>query len=365
MTISVPPAPMPPGMSRWQQLVSWMAANLFNGFFFSIVTIGLLIGITAALVNVIDWVFLNSIWIADGARPCQDVSGACWAVIYEKHRVMLFGFYAYDEHWRPTLAMAIFLLALGVSSIPRMWRWRITIPLWFFVIVTNYILLRGGMFGLIDQETDLWGGLPLTLIIFSAQLAFGLPLGILLAIGRRSSLKVFSISSVIVIEGIRAIPPVALLFFVAVVFPLFLPAGTQADKVLRIILAMVLLQGCLQAEVVRGGLQAVADGQPEAAKALGLGYWVTLWTVVLPQALRIVIPGLTNQIIQAFKNSTLVIIVGMFDFLNTTVAAVSDPVWIRFFVEAYIFAAAVYFCGCVLISAFGRFLEQHFKLISR
>lgn len=357
-------SPMASGMSNWNRILLWARMNLFDGLTCTIVTIFLLIGLLFAGINTIDWVIIDSAWDSSGYKPCANIDGACWAVIHEKYRVMLFGFYAYDEHWRPTLAMAIFFLALAVSSFPRLWRWRITIPLWLLTTGAIYILLRGGVLGLVDQESDLWGGLPLTLIIFSAQLALGLPIGILLALGRRSSFPVVSVASVILIEGIRAIPPLALLFFMAVVFPLLLPPGTEVDKVLRIVFAMVLLQACLQAEVVRGGLQAVPAGQVEASTALGIGFWVTLWTVVLPQALRIVIPGLTNQIIQAFKNSTLVIIVGMFDFLNTTIAAISDPEWIRFFVEAYIFAAFVYFCGCSLISAYGRFLEQHFKLVN-
>lgn len=353
-----------PGMSYWNRILLWARMNLFNGFVCTIVTTSLLTGFLFIGINTIEWALVNSAWDSSAIKPCANIDGACWAVIHEKYRVMLFGFYAYDEHWRPSLAMVIFFLALAVSSFPRWWRWRITVPLWLLATGTIYILLRGGVLGLVDQESDLWGGLPLTLIIFAAQLALGLPIGVLLALGRRSSLRVVNVASVILIEGIRAIPPVALLFFMAVVFPLLLPPGTAIDKVLRIVFAMVLLQACLQAEVVRGGLQAVPEGQAEASTALGIGFWVTLWTVVLPQALRIVIPGLTNQIIQAFKNSTLVIIVGMFDFLNTTTAAISDPEWIRYFVEAYIFAAAVYFCGCSLISAYGRFLEQHFKLVS-
>lgn len=356
------PSPVAPGPSGWEGALSWARANLFTGLAGTTITLAMLAGFLVALVGVFDWAVLNSDWVGAGPRPCQNAGGACWAVIHEKYRVMLFGFYAYDEHWRPALAIVIFVVATAITGTPRFWRWRITIPLWLMTVSVIFLLLRGGVFGLFPQETASWGGLPLTLIIFAAQLAFGLPLGVLLALGRRSSLPVISLASVILIEGVRAVPPITILFFAAIVFPLFLPPGTVVDKLLRVIVAMVILQACLQAEVVRGGLQAVPEGQAEAASALGLGYWTALWTVVLPQALRIVIPGLTNQIIQAFKNSTLVIIVGMFDFLNTTTAAISDPKWIRFFVEAYVFAALVYFCGCWLISAYGRFLEQRFKL---
>ena len=360
-TLPAPPT-VAPGHSGWEGALSWARTNLFTGVAGTVITLAILAGFLVALVGVFDWALLNSDWVGAGPLPCQDASGACWAVIHEKYRVMLFGFYAYDEHWRPALAIIIFGAVAAITGIPRFWRWRITIPLWLMTVSTIFLLLRGGVFGLFHQETALWGGLPLTLIIFAAQLAFGPPLGVLLALGRRSSLPVISLASVTLIEGVRSVPPITLLFFAAIVFPLFLPPGTAIDKLLRVIIAMVVLQACLQAEVVRGGLQAVPKGQAEAAAALGLGYWAALRTVVLPQALRIVIPGLTNQIIQAFKNSTLVIIVGMFDFLNTTTAAISDPRWIRFFVEAYVFAALVYFCGSWLISAYGRFLEQRFKL---
>ncbi len=360
LSAASPPATMP---HSWASAWSWARTNLFASPAGAIVSIAMFAAIASGLVAAVDWAILNANWAATGAEPCRRAIGACWAVIPEKYRVMLFGFYAYDEHWRPALAIIVFVAAAGITGIPRFWRWQITVPLWISVAITIFLLLRGGVLGLTHQETALWGGLPLTLIIFSAQLALGLPLGVLLALGRRSSLPAISIGCVILIEGVRAVPPIALLFFAAIVSPLFLPPGTDMDKLLRVIVAMVILQACLQAEVVRGGLQAVPDGQTEAASALGLGHWATLWTVILPQALRTVIPGLTNQIIQAFKNSTLVIIVGMFDFLNTTTAAISDPKWIRFFVEAYVFAAVVYFCGCWLISAYGRFLEEYFKLV--
>jgi general L-amino acid transport system permease protein len=220
------------------------------------------------------------------------------------------------------------------------------------------LLMWGGVPGLPFVSQERWGGLPVTLVLATFGLAFGFPLGILVALGRRSKLPAIRSLCVLYVELIRGVPLISLLFMASVMFPLFMPEGFNIDKLLRAQIAIIMFAGAYLAEVVRGGLQAVPRGQSEAAEALGLSYWRKNWLIVLPQAIRHVIPPLVNTFIAFFKDTSLVLIIGLFDLLTTAKTAIIDPAWQPFSVEIYLFVAAIYFMFCFAMSRYSRQLEQ-------
>lgn len=232
--------------------------------------------------------------------------------------------------------------------------WAVVYPL------LVWVMLYGGFFGLTRVETRQWGGLTLTLIIAAVGIAGALPLGILLALARRSSMPVVRILSVVFIEFWRGVPLITVLFMSSVMLPLFMTEGTSIDKLIRALVGVVLFQSAYVAEVVRGGLQALPKGQTEAAESLGLGYWKTQGLVILPQALKMVIPGLVNTIIALFKDTSLVIIIGLFDLFSSVQQATVDPAWLGMSTEGYVFAAAVYWIFCFSMSRYSQHLEKRF-----
>jgi len=303
----------------------------------------------------VDWAFIHAVWRAD-ANACREASGACWGFIGEKHRFILFGTYPYEEHWRPALS-SILLVALWVlSGFRSFWKPRL-IAIWALGLAVIGVLMWGGILGLPYVENEKWGGLILTLLLTTFGLAFAFPLSILLALGSRSQLPVIRGLCVAYIELVRGVPLISVLFMASVMLTLFLPAGVSIDKLLRAQIALTLFAAAYLAEVVRGGLQAIPRHQYEAADALGLTYWQsTLW-VILPPALRIAVPPLVNTCIGFFKDTSLVLIIGLFDLLSTIKVSLNDPAWTGFGVEAYLFAALVYFVFCYAMSRYSRSLE--------
>jgi len=303
----------------------------------------------------IDWAFIRAVWQPDAAA-CRAASGACWGFIVEKHRLIAFGTYPFEEHWRPAVS-SILLVALWVLSAWRvMWKPRL-IGIWVVGLIIIGILMWGGVFGLPYVENERWGGLILTLLLTTFGLAFAFPLSILLALGRRSELPVIRALCVAYIELIRGVPLISVLFMASVMLPLFLPAGVSVDKLLRAQVALILFAAAYLAEAVRGGLQAIPRHQYETADALGLSYFQRTFLVVLPQALRIAVPPLVNTCIGFFKDTSLVLVIGLFDLLSTIKVSLNDPAWTGFGVEAYLFAAAVYFIFCYSMSLYSRRLE--------
>jgi general L-amino acid transport system permease protein len=254
----------------------------------------------------------------------------------------------------------LFIGMILASCDRRMWGRRLLL-LWPAGLALIGILMWGGVFGLRYVETELWSGLPLTLVLAVIGMVFAFPFAILLALGRRSQLPAVRMVSVAYIELVRGVPLITVLFMASVMLPLFLPAGFTIDKLLRAQTAFILFAAAYLAEVVRGGLQAIPKGQIEAADALGLGYWRRTRLIVLPQALAMVIPPLVNNFIGAFKNTALVLIIGLFDLLNTANTALTDANWQGFAAEAYIFTAAIYFCFCFFMSRYSQMLERTFN----
>ena len=341
-------------------LVGWMRANLFSSWLNTAVTRLLAYLIIRWAVGFIEWGIVNAIWSVPNnqTQACRDLkgTGACWAVITEKHRFMLFGTYPYEEHWRPALVCLLFIGLYVVSAMRRFWRWELAI-IWAAVLSVIGVLMWGGILGLSYVPQERWGGLPITLILATFGLAFAFPLAILVALGRRSSLPAIKVLCIMYVELIRGVPLISLLFMASVMFPLFLPEGMNIDKLLRAQIAIILFAAAYLAEVVRGGLQALPKGQYEAADALGLSYWQKTGFIILPQALRLVIPPLVNTFIGFFKDTSLVLIIGIFDLLTAGKTAIIEPAWQGFGVEVYVTIGAIYFVFCFAMSKYSQGLE--------
>ncbi|MDK1490750.1 amino acid ABC transporter permease [Sinorhizobium sp. 7-81] len=308
------------------------------------------------------WLFIDAVFHGDAA-VCKASSGACWPFVAEKLRYMVFGFYPFEEQWRPLVALLVLLASCLVSMIPRFWS-RALLCAWVIAILPLlYVLMAGGFFGLSDVPTSKWGGLPLSFMLSFVGLACALPLGIGLALARASSLPAIRVLAVGFIEIVRGVPLISILFMATVMLPLFMPDGVTVDKLLRAQVAIILFASAYIAEIVRGGLQDVPKGQFEAGYSLGLHYWQVMRKIVLPQALKKVIPPMVGLFIGFFQDTTLVTIVGLLDFLDTVRSALRDPEWQGIAVlEGYVFAAAVYFAFSALMGIYSRFLEQHFRI---
>jgi len=353
-------APRRPPPLRARSLSRWLRANLFNNVCNIVMTLLCLGALVMAVPGIVRWAVLDAVWTSSDGDECRSALGACWAVVGEKYRLILFGTFPYEEHWRCWLVILIIIALAVLSGFRRFWSWYL-FPAWIAATVVVLVLMFGGLFGLRPTSTHEWGGLPLTLLLFVGTVVGGFPFAIFLALGRRSQLPVIQALSIGVIEITRGVPLLAVLFIASVMFPLFLPEGLTIDKLLRAQIGMIVFFAAYAAEVVRGGLQAIPRGQYDAADAIGLSYWQSTRRIVLPQALRIVIPALMNDIIRAFKNTTFVSIIGLFDVLGATKAALEDPRWIRFAPEAYLFVFALYFVFCLSMSKYSESVERDLR----
>src|SRR5437868_8136317 len=340
-------------------VIGWRRANLFNSVFNTILTILAVYLLVLTVPPLIRWAFIDAVWDAPYGQACGS-EGACWAFIGEKWRFIFFGRFPYDAQWRPLFVVVIIIGLILASCDRRLWGRRLML-LWPAGLVVVGVLMSGGVFGLRYVPSEYWSGLPLTLILAVVGMLFAFPFAILLALGRRSNLPAVRVVSVAYIELVRGVPLITVLFMASVMLPLFLPEGVTIDKLLRAQVAFILFAAAYLAEVVRGGLQAIPKGQIEAADALGLGYWRRTRLIVLPQALTMVIPPLVNTFIGTFKDTTLVIIIGLMDLLGTINAALNDANWRGTSAEAYVFAAAIYFCFCFFMSRYSQMLEREFN----
>jgi general L-amino acid transport system permease protein len=337
-------------------VIGWVKANLFNGWFNSILTIAVGYLLWLTIPPFVEWAFINSSWFST-SEQCKAGTGACWSVVTANIRFILFGFYPHDLQWRPLLAVVILIGLLLYSQNRKHWKSSLAYG-WLIGLFTMGLLLKGGLFGLESVESNNWGGLPLTLLLSVFGLTAAYPVGVVLALGRQSKLPVIKSFCVVYIELIRGVPLISLLFMSSVVFPLFLPEGMTINKILRAQVAIILFTAAYIAEVVRGGLQGLDRGQYEAAESLGLNYFQTMRLVILPQALKIVIPPSVSILISAFKDTSLVVIIALYDLLKTTQTTLSDPKWMGFSAEAYIFVALIYFVCCFFMSNYSRRLER-------
>ena len=356
-------------------IVGWLRENLFATWPSTVLTLVSLWIIYLAIPPVIQWALIDAHWVGNDASACKTstgerLPGACWVYIESWIGGFIYGLYPYDLRWRVDLAAVVtvaLFLPLAVKRLPFKNVYGVAVILLYPLIA--YFLFRGfidippGGPGADTQPwrvvpTDKWGGLALTLLIASVGIIASLPLGILLALGRRSKMPIISTFSVLFIELWRGVPLITVLFMSSVMLPLFLPEGMNFDKLLRALIGVTLFSAAYMAEVVRAGLQAIPKGQNEAAQALGLSYAKSMALIVLPQALRYVIPSIVNTFIGLFKDTTLVAIIGMFDLLGAIQLGNADPKWLGFGIEGYAFAALVYFCFCFSMSRYSQFLER-------
>jgi len=338
--------------------INWLRTNLLSSPLNVGLTIVTLYVLYMVVPPVLNWAFFSADWFGEGQEACTS-GGACWVFIGSRLDLFIYGFYPESEYWRiDTLfvLLAILFVPQFFQSFPYKALFGVLLLTVFPIIAA--VLLLGGILGLPPVETGKWGGLTLTLVLAFVGIVAALPVGVLLALGRRSEMPVIRTLSIVFIELWRGVPLISVLFMASVMLPLFLPEGTNFNKLLRALIGIVMFQSAYMAEVIRGGLQAIPGGQIEAAKALGLSYWKSMALIVLPQALKLVIPGIVNTFIALFKDTTLVLIIGLFDVLASVQSAITDPAWRNVSTEGYVFAALSFWVFCFGMSRYSQKLER-------
>lgn len=338
--------------------LGWVLENLFSTPINTVLTLSIICLFYLAIPPVVQWALIDADWVGEGPEACTS-GGACWVFVRVRLYQFIYGFYPQDQAWRVNLGFGIlfaFLVFLLVARVPGK-RWVAAFLLLVYPVI-GFLLFYGGALGLPVVETAKWGGLMLTLILSGVGIAGALPGGVLLALGRRSQMPVVRAVCVAFIELWRGVPLITVLFMASVMLPLFLPEGVTFDKLLRALIGIILFQSAYVAEVVRGGLQAIPRGQYEAAEALGLNYWKSMGLIILPQALKLVIPGIVNTLIALFKDTTLVLIIGLFDLLAIVQVAFADPKWLGYALEGYLFAALIFWGVCFSMSRYSQHLER-------
>jgi len=343
--------------------IAWVKTNLFSSPLNAALTV---LGLWVAWIVVhalVDWAFVRAVYVgADGSACTKEGAGACWPFITAKLDQFIYGRYPDAERWRANLTFALFALGLAGVMIPGVPRkgWIAAFLLIVFPVIAYY-LLTGGVFGLATVETERWGGLLVTLVVAVVGIVASFPIAVALALGRRSRLPFVRYASIGFIEFVRGVPLITMLFMASVMLPLFLPDGVTFDKLLRALIGVALFEGAYLAEVIRGGLQAIPRGQYEAADALGLSYPQKMGLIVLPQALKLVIPGIVNSFIALFKDTSLVLIIGLFDLLGIVQQAISsDAKWFSPStpLTGYVFAGFVFWIFCFGMSRYAQWIER-------
>ncbi len=350
-----PDLPPPPGTTG---AVHWLRENLLSSPTNIVMTIISVWFLYKILPPMVDWFFLEASFTGADRNECYaNAPGACWAFISDRATLFTYGFYPAAERWRVNLCFVLMILAILPvvwDKMPRRMNWLVFTAL--FPFIAGWLLIGG--FGLEPVGTDEFGGFMLTLVIGVTGIAFSLPIGILLALGRQSKLPIIKMSCVVFIEFIRGVPLITLLFVASTMLNYFLPPGVTFDLLLRVLIMVTLFASAYMAEVVRGGLQAIPKGQTEAADAMGLKYWPAMRLIVLPQALKISIPGIVNTFIGLYKDSTLVIVIGLLDPLGIGRASLADTKWTGLSNEVYIFVALFFFVSCFAMARYSLYLED-------
>ncbi|MFO1033298.1 MAG: amino acid ABC transporter permease [Hyphomicrobiales bacterium] len=312
--------------------------------------------------NLVDWALIRAVWSAPDRELCNAPgAGACWPFAFAKFHQWMYGFYPFEERWRVNTVFILGLLSLAALLVPAVpgKRWS---ALFFFVAypVITFVLFVGGMLGLPFVETTQWGGLMVTLVLSITSMVVSVPLGILLALGRRSTMPIVGLLSTIFIEVVRGVPLVLVLFMAANMFPLFMPPGINPDKLLIAVIGMALFASAYMAEIIRGGLQAIPKGQYEGAQAVGLTYWKMMGLIIMPQVIRIVIPSIVNHFISLFKDTSLVTVVGILDLLGMVQTGFNDAKWASAQTgnTGYFLLAAIYWLFCFGMSRYSQFIER-------
>ncbi len=345
-----------------EKFLRWMRTNLFSSPLNSVLTIFSLLIIYSVFVPAFNWLVLDAQWAGSTPEDCPDKSAACWPFIRARFDQFMYGLYPHAERWRVNLGVGlgiIISLPVFLPGFPH----KIILLLFLTLIAYPLIglgLFLGGLFGLPYVETSQWGGFFLTIVTAVFVLTTSLPLAVLLALGRQSKISLLRILCTTWIELWRSVPALVVLFIAIIMFPLFMPQGWEIDKFLRALIALTILMSSYLAEAVRGALLSISKGQYETADALGLGYWQTTFLVVLPQAIPIALPQITSTFIGLFKETTLLLIIGLFDLLGMVQTAASDPAWLSQGTSAtgYLFVALFFWVFCFGLSRYSAYLER-------
>lgn len=358
-TEDAPKLPAPAGTAGlWAQLRDRFSPTPWSGV--ATILIGLFLA--WAIWSIVEWALLRAVWSAPDRTLCNaEGAGACWPFVQAKTLQWIYGFYPIEQRWRPNIVFLLGGLSLAGLLIPKIpykgWN-----ALFFFVVypIITYVLLTGGRFGLEAVGTEQWGGLLVTLIVAVTGIVTSVPLGILLALGRRSEMPVVRTLCTVFIEIVRGVPLITVLFMASVMFPLFMPPGINPDKLLKALVGVSLFSAAYMAETIRGGLQAIPKGQYEASMAVGLSYWRMMLLVVMPQALKIVIPGIVNSFISLFKDTSLVSIIGIFDLFNMVQSGFNDATWASSQTgnTGYFALALIYWAFCFAMSRYSQYIER-------
>ncbi|HCX82874.1 MAG: amino acid ABC transporter permease [Curvibacter sp. RIFCSPHIGHO2_12_FULL_63_18] len=351
--IAARPAPV-----KTEGLVAWIRSNLFGDWKTTVGTLLVAAVLLKVLPPFLQWALFNAVWTAKFELCNAEGAGACWGVVSEKFRIIIFGRYPFEEQWRPLISTLLLCALLAGSCMRSFWKaWLV--PLWIAVLAFFFVVMYGGVLGLSRVETDRWGGLPLTILLASLSMAMAFPIALLIALGRRSKLPAIKTFCTIYVELIRGVPLISVLFMASFMFPLLMPQGFNIDVLVRVLAGITLFAAAYMAEVIRGGLQAVPKGQIEAAATLGLSYWQTQRKIVLPQALAMVVPGIMNNFISTFKDTSLVTIVSLYELTGAmSLALNSDADWRPFKIEGYLFIALIYFGFCFAMSRYSLWIEK-------
>jgi general L-amino acid transport system permease protein len=352
--IAARPAPV-----KTEGFVPWIKRNLFSTWRNALTTVFLVALFLYWLPGLIDWGLFSAVFNRN-AEACQAArgAGACWGVVAEKYRVIIFGRYPLDEQWRPEVATLLLVGLLVISCVRTFWKSWLA-ALWVVVLIAFFVLMYGNVLGLEKVDTDRWGGLPLTIMLASLSIVMAFPLAVVVALGRRSYLPAIRTICIVYVELIRGVPLISVLFMASFMLPLFMPQGLTIDVLVRVLVGITLFAAAYMAEIVRGGLQAIPKGQTEAAATLGLSYWQTQRKIVLPQALALVVPGIMNNFISIFKDTSLVTIVSLYELTGALGLALnSDADWRPFKIEGYLFITAIYFVFCFAMSRYSLWIEK-------
>ena len=319
-----------------------------------------------AVLKLVRWGISDSVWDARNSAECmQRGSGACWAVIHARFRVIVFGVYPYAEQWRPAVASVVLIAACLASSLPFFWNVRWLAVLWGLSLIGFLTLMEGGVLGLAHVGELYWGGLALTVFVFAAMMILGMPIAVLLALARHYGPRWMRLAAGTCIDLVRAVPLITILFTAWLFFSLLFPEWLTGGKLFRAVLGFSLFFACYEAEVLRGGVQAIGRGQEEAAAALGLRFWQRQRAVILPQVWRLCLPQTMNLVVGAFKDTSYISILGFFDLVATATAAIGSGEWAAAYVEVYVVVAALYFVFTYSLSRYGLYLERRVGVAQR
>ena len=332
--------------------------NINSNNFNAVLTLLTLFIIVKSITPLLNWFFLDANFIGNSKEDCTG-GGACWVFIKVWFRRLIYGMYPDPEQWRINIAFLLLFALVGITFFaPAKIKKYFILFLIFVYPFIGIKLIGGGNFGLKYVETAAWGGLSLTFIISAFAIIFCFPIGVFLALGRRSNLPAIKYISIGFIELWRGVPLITVLFMASVMFPMFLPDGTFIDKLIRVLFAITMFEAAYMAEVVRGGLQALPKGQYEAARSLGMGYWRMNFLIILPQALKLVIPGIANTLLALVKDTPLIFVVGLMELAGMIRLAKTNPNWLGMAMEGYVFAGLVFWVICYAMSRYSQNLEK-------